>query len=316
LRRILILGVLFFISSGFMNTSEADNTAHSPEDRKRVDAVTAPTYNFAKPEPFEAMSAGAGTFKGTPNRDAFSGSLENLSFEGEQAFKLGNGLFRKFWVSSPSSTQASDGLGPLFNARSCQGCHLKDGRGRPPASPDEVASSLLVKLSVLAIKDGIETYVSEPTYGNQFQTFSTRGVPKEGNLDIIYTTRIVTLNGGETVELRKPHYTFSNLGYGKMHTDVRISPRLAPPMIGLGLLEAIPEEDILAQVKTTGEITGTAHMVTDLVTGKTVLGRFGWKASTPTIRVQTAEAFSNDIGISCLSSPMTGVIVRKSNRRA
>jgi len=270
----------------------------SQEDRLRVQAITQPTTEFGKAEPFEAMSAGAGTFKGKFGRDAFSDSLANLSFEGEQNFKLGNGLFRKFWVSSPSSTQASDGLGPLFNARSCQGCHLKDGRGRPPATPSDVASSLLVKLSIPQLKDGIESYINEPTYGSQFQTFSTPSVPKEGFLDITYKTRTVTLKGGEVVELRKPDYAFSDLGYGDMHTDVRVSPRLAQPMIGLGLLEAIAVDDILAQVKTTGNITGRAHMVIDPETGKTVLGRFGWKADAPSIRIQTANAFANDIGIS------------------
>ena len=66
------------------------------------------------------------------NQDSFSQFSANITFAEEETFKLGNALFRKLWVSSPSSTQASDGLGPLYNARACQTCHLKDGRGHPP----------------------------------------------------------------------------------------------------------------------------------------------------------------------------------------
>src|SRR5262245_29847280 len=95
----------------------------SEADRARVAGVTAPTADFTKPEAFERLSAGAGTSQATPNRDAFSHPAANLDFEGKANFNLGNGLFRKTWVPSPSSTLASDGLGPLFNARSCQECH-------------------------------------------------------------------------------------------------------------------------------------------------------------------------------------------------
>ncbi|WP_281015671.1 di-heme oxidoredictase family protein, partial [Mesorhizobium sp. M00.F.Ca.ET.216.01.1.1] len=110
----------------------ASRTDLTPKDEARVLAVTRPTTDFSKPEPFELMQGGAGTSRKDPSRDAFSQPAANITFEEEGNFKLGNALFRKNWVSSPSSTQASDGLGPLFNERACQNCHLKDGRGRPP----------------------------------------------------------------------------------------------------------------------------------------------------------------------------------------
>ncbi|WP_292118401.1 di-heme oxidoredictase family protein, partial [Mesorhizobium sp.] len=103
-------------------TSRTDLT---PKDQARVLAVTRPTTDFTMPEPFELMQGGAGTSRKDVNRDAFSQSSANITFEEEGNFKLGNALFRKNWVSSPSSTQASDGLGPLFNERACQNCHLK-----------------------------------------------------------------------------------------------------------------------------------------------------------------------------------------------
>ena len=75
-----------------------------------------------------------------------------MDFKRELDFKIGNGIFRKNWVSAPSSTDASDGLGPLFNSRACQNCHLKDGRGHPPLSSDvpDNSGSMLVRLSVPA----------------------------------------------------------------------------------------------------------------------------------------------------------------------
>ncbi|MGO4835914.1 di-heme oxidoredictase family protein, partial [Rhizobiaceae sp. 2RAB30] len=109
----------------------------TPEDLARVVAITRPATDFSKAEDFETMQGGAGTSRKRVNQDAFSQSSANITFEEEGTFKLGNGIFRKLWVSSPSSTQASDGLGPLFNARACQSCHLKDGRGHPPEdNPD------------------------------------------------------------------------------------------------------------------------------------------------------------------------------------
>ena len=124
-------------------TSRTDLT---PNDQARVRAVTKPTTDFTRPEPFELMQGGAGTSRKDVNRDAFSQSTANITFEEEGTFKLGNALFRKNWVSSPSSTQASDGLGPLFNERACQNCHLKDGRGRPPEG-DVGSTSMFLSLA-------------------------------------------------------------------------------------------------------------------------------------------------------------------------
>lgn len=106
----------------------------SEKEAARIAAVTAPATDFSKAEPYEALPGGGATSKVTPDTNAFSQFSETLTFEQELKFKIGNGLFRKTWVSAPSSTLASDGLGPLYNARACQRCHLKDGRGHPPAA--------------------------------------------------------------------------------------------------------------------------------------------------------------------------------------
>jgi len=284
------------------------------KDRARVADVTAPPTDFSKPEPFELMQGGAGTSRKRINRDAFSHANANLTFEEEQEFKVGNGLFKKMWASSPSSTLASDGLGPLYNARSCQGCHLKDGRGRPPRPGDE-AVSLFLRLSIapqtedhkkaLASKELLR--IPEPTYGGQFQAFAVPGLPAEGRFDIDLEEIEVPLSGGETAVLQKPAYTIRDLGYGDMHPDTLISPRVAPPMIGMGLLQAIHPGDIQAQADPDDEngdgISGRISEVRDPETGELVVGRFGWKASNPTIRTQTAGAFAGDIGIGSPGAP-------------
>ena len=113
-----------------------------------VAEVLKPATDFSAPEPFERHPGGATTQKETDGRNAFSQPAANLSFEERADFFVGNGLFKRLWVTAPSSTQAADGLGPLYNARSCQRCHLKDGRGHPPAGPDDSAVSMFLRLSV------------------------------------------------------------------------------------------------------------------------------------------------------------------------
>ncbi len=287
----------------------------SAEDLARVMAITALATDFSAAERFERMSAGATTSRARVNSNAFSHPFANLDFEGEQDFRIGNGLFKKVWVSSPASTQASDGLGPLFNARSCQRCHLKDGRGHPPQGPDDLATSMFFRLSVpprtaedrAALADRRLLRIAEPTYGGQLQDIAVPGIPAEGRMEISYEEIPVELNGGETAMLRRPTYSVSDLGYGPMAPDVLLSPRVAQPMIGLGLLEAIHDSDILANADpddADGDgISGRPSWVRDPDTGDLVLGRFGWKASNPTVHAQSAGAFNGDIGISNPASP-------------
>ncbi len=83
-------------------------------------------------EPGEELPGGEATSReSVDNRDAFSHFSHGIGLEGESKFKIGNAIFRRLWVSAPASTESADGLGPLYNARGCQNCHLKDGRGHP-----------------------------------------------------------------------------------------------------------------------------------------------------------------------------------------
>ena len=261
----------------------------------------------------EDLPGGAATARAsTNNRNAFSHASGNLSFSNEFDFKIGNAMFRKLWVSSPASTRSSDGLGPLYNARSCQRCHLKDGRGHPPQAnwPEDNAVSMFLRLSVppqtdehlRLLNEGRINVVPEPTYGTQLQDLAIQGHPGEGRMHISYKERQIRLADGTTVSLREPSYRITNLGYGPLHPDLMISPRVAPQMIGLGLLEAIPEAAILASADPDDRdgdgISGKSNRVWSRVHQKVVLGRFGWKAGMPNILEQSASAFAGDIGIS------------------
>ena len=281
----------------------------SQKDLLRVELITRPTSDFSKAERFEQMQGGAASSKRRPDRDAFSQHSTNISFADELDFKLGNALFRKFWVSSPSSTQASDGLGPFYNARACQSCHLKDGRGRPPVEGEKAVSLFLrlgqlpsTKKQIDMLKQGSKLVFPDPVYGSQLQNFAVPGLAAEGDMELTYSTRVEMLADGTKVKLRVPKYSIRDLSYGPLDVKTILSPRIAPPMIGLGLVEQIHPSDILRLADPDDEnndgISGTTQIIRDATSGDTHIGRFGWKAENATIRSQSAGAFSGDIGLS------------------
>ncbi|WP_249671895.1 di-heme oxidoreductase family protein [Pseudomonas abieticivorans] len=260
---------------------------------------------FTKAEPGEAQSAGSATVKRS-DQNAFALPSANLSAERRLDFSVGNSFFRSPWVIAPSTTTARDGLGPLFNTNACQNCHVKDGRGHPPEADANNAVSMLVRLSLPdapAYAREIERLgvVPEPVYGTQLQDMAVPGVAPEGKVRVDYTPVPVTFDDGTVVQLRQPHLQITQLGYGPMHPDTRFSARVAPPMIGLGLLEAIAEADLLTnaaqQAKQFPGIQGRPNYVWDDAQGKTVLGRFGWKAGQPNLNQQNVHAFSGDMGL-------------------
>ncbi|MCK1791366.1 di-heme oxidoredictase family protein [Pseudomonas violetae] len=267
---------------------------------------------FTKAEPGEAQSGGSTTVRKT-DQNAFSLPSANLAPSRRLDFSVGNSFFRNPWVIAPATTTARDGLGPLFNTNGCQNCHIKDGRGHPPTPDAANAVSMLVRLSIPnapAYAKVIEQLgmVPEPVYGGQFQDMSVPGVVPEGKVRVDYTPVPVRFKDGTEIELRKPTLQISQLGYGPMHPDTRFSARIAPPMIGLGLLEAIPQAAILAnaqaQAKDNNGVSGRPNLVWDDVQRKAVLGRFGWKAGQPNLNQQNIHAFSGDMGLTTSLRPI------------
>ncbi len=257
-------------------------------------------------DPLGEYVGGKGTVFAT-GRQAFSFPLANLSDAEHTRFVIGNSFFKRNWVEAPASTTARDGLGPHFIARSCAGCHGMDGRGAPPdwqrtigPEPDGTVA-LLIRLSVAGKPDPHAGVKPEPVYGDQFNNAAIQGVKPEGHVEI----RSEPLHGrfadGTPYTLHKPIYSLTQLGYGPMAKDVMMSPRIAPQVIGLGLLEAIPESEILvnarAQAAMGGPIKGMPNRVWDAFAQKEVIGRFGWKANTGTVAHQSAGAFLGDMGI-------------------
>lgn len=299
--------VFLAVAAGGMAADEARRADLSPEDRSRVLAVTAPATDFSRAEPFEAMPGGAATGMTVKGRDVFSKPSANLDTASGHDFILGNALFRKLWVASPSSTLASDGLGPLYNARSCQSCHIRDGRGHPPEGGDAV--SMVLRLARDAVTPTEKAILvahealnfPDPVYGRQLQDLAIPGLAAEGRVTVRYTEEPVTLSEGERAMLRKPAYAVEALGYGALDPATTLSARIAPPMIGLGLIEAIHSADIEALAdpddRNSDGISGRVARVRD-EKGALALGRFGWKAQNATVEQQTAAAFADDIGIS------------------
>lgn len=232
--------------------------------------------------------------------NAFSLAARNLRGERRDRFFVGNSLFNRGWVTAPSSTTGMDGLGPTFNANSCSSCHFKDGRGAPPAGSGEEFLGLLVRLSVPG-QDEHGGPLGEPTYGGQFNHRSILGVPAEGRSSVTYEEVPGAYADGTPYSLRRPAYALSDLAFGPLSPGVMLSPRTAPAMIGLGLLAAVPEQDLLAladEGDADGDgISGRPNRVWDVKTGRTALGRFGWKANQPGLEQQNAGAFLGDIGI-------------------
>jgi len=243
--------------------------------------------------------AGGETTVYASGRNAFSFPAANLTDAERTRFVIGNSFFKRNWVEAPASTKARDGLGPHFIARSCGGCHVQDGRGAPPENGEQPVG-LLLRLSVPGVgrHGGV---LPEPTYGDQFNNFAVQQVKPEGKVEISHSEVRGNFADGTPYTLLQPHYTMRDLGYGPMARNVLVSPRVAPQIIGVGLIEAIDEADVLAnareQAALQGPIKGVPNRVWDAPAGRMMLGRFGWKANVASIAHQTAGAFNGDIGI-------------------
>ncbi|NUY82052.1 c-type cytochrome [Flavobacterium sp. MAH-1] len=275
-----LLGAVLFLSVSACSDSDSDYQPLTPEEGEQFSGGSSTVFNSTE--------------------EAFGFASSAITPDQASDFGVGNSFFRQNWVMAPSSTTARDGLGPFYNAISCASCHFKDGRGRPPSFDGEFGKGLLLRLSV-AGTDAFGGQLPDPIYGGQLQDKAIFGQTAKGDYTISYETIIETLADGTTVELRKPIYHIQNLAYGDMATNVMVSPRIANQIIGMGLLEAIPQQTILDFIDSgdsNGDgIVGKANYVRDYTSNTTKLGRFGWKANQPSIRQQVAMALHQDMGL-------------------
>jgi CxxC motif-containing protein (DUF1111 family) len=246
----------------------------------------------AQPAPGGATTALKRSPDETLERDAFSQPAANLDAEGRARFMVGNSFFTTPWVVAPASTQARDGLGPLYNASACQHCHIRDGRGHPPDPARTDASGALLRIAV-------GTGAADPVYGRQIQDRAIPGVAAEARIALRWESAYIELGDGAQIELRRPVITLADPAYGTISTPLHASLRIAPPMIGLGLLEALDAADIRAGAdpddRNADGISGRAAEAAGSSTP--ALGRFGWKAAQPTVRDQIVSALRNDMGL-------------------
>ncbi|WP_227676477.1 di-heme oxidoredictase family protein [Psychrobacter sp. 1044] len=290
--------------------NNADNPTLTPERLQTIETLAGvPMQQLASFDPQE-VKQGGDTGISISSAESYSKPSSNLTASRKGHFFIGNAFFRQPWVIAPASTDSRDGLGALFNVAACQSCHVKDGRGHAPMTSDDDADSLLIRLAMPATTDeqrqqlqnSLMEKVVHPMYGGQLQDRGIQGVPAEARIAVQWTDKPVTFADGHIETLRAPTFNLTKPGYGAFDDDLMVSPRVALPMIGLGLLEQIPDEAIKKQAvdnknSTNGDISGKFNWVMDPQTGKHALGRFGWKAGQTKLITQNQSAFNEDMGL-------------------
>lgn len=245
----------------------------------------------------KALSGGSATVLDASSQ-AFTMPIPTLSANELDKFLEGDVAFEQVFVTPPA--ELNPGVGPLFSQTSCVGCHLRDGRGRGGfGSEPPFVGSMLMRLSLPGV-DAHGGPVPVPGFGVQLGDRASFGVAPEARVSVSYYETEETLSDGEKVYLQHPIYTLYD-EYEPLPGGVLTSPRMAPPVFGRGLLEAISESDIVAlsdpnDINGDG-ISGRPNYVYNFRTQQMQLGRFGMKANNPDLLQQTAGAYNEDMGV-------------------
>ena len=252
---------------------------------------------LADQELLDSASFSAGPFTtGESGEQAFSTPYAGLDKDQAREFAEGHAQFNEAWVLAPA--RGVWGLGPTFNEDRCAHCHVNNGRAAAPDEGREAERGMLIRLSIPG-KSKQGGPLPHPAYGDQLQNRGIEArVPAEGQAIIHYREKEVSFADGEKRTLRSPTMELKNLQFGELGPDTMISVRLAQQVVGLGLLEAVPESTILdiARSQQNTAVAGHPNYVWDIENERRVVGRFGWKANQPSLRQQTASAFHADIG--------------------
>ncbi|WP_419770341.1 MAG: di-heme oxidoredictase family protein [Candidatus Marinarcus sp.] len=244
----------------------------------------------------------------TASKNGFTQSYSNLTSDEIDRHMLGKSFFRIPWVEAPSATTARDGLGPLFNANSCISCHPNNAQGSVYTKDGLISRSMVARLSIDA-NDSLQHqqymqqqgFVPDEVYGGQLSINGVKDVPYEGKLKITYEEKPIQYPDGSVVYLRVPTYELIELNYGKLNANTSISVRKAPALIGLGWVDQISDEAILAnedvEDKNHDGISGKANRVYSFEKKGFAVGKYTYKASVPTVKNQIANAFHNDMSL-------------------
>lgn len=206
----------------------------------------------------------------------------------------GKALFERRWIASPSSTSSANGLGPLFNATSCDGCH----KGGGPATFVSDTGGLGARGFVvrLVTPDGLP----DPLYGRQLQERGIAGMVPEAR---VFPTLVADANHPDGHALTQ---MTAVVKFNGPVPSTRSEIRVAPSLAGRGLIAQIDEHAILAhadQEDRDGDgISGVPHLIRTLK-GTDTVGRFGWKASSPSLAVSITTAAAIDMGLGSTLEP-------------
>lgn len=232
--------------------------------------------------------------------EAFTFVSEDLPAEFKDLFEAGNILFNATWVASISKKAIHDGLGPQFNNISCSNCHLNNGRGQPPEGPDDTHDTMIIKLSV---PDPNKNSCTTPlrTLGEQLQEKAIEGGKKEGTKKVSWSNIEGTYEDGTPYLLRKPHIQIKTTHPFALPNNVIMSGRIGNPIIGLGLINRVSDE-LLKSIEDPDDlngdgISGRRSLIINSKSKTVVLGKFGWKASVPSLIQQNSIAALQDLGL-------------------
>lgn len=268
---------------------------------------SAPMERIARADPRELSGGDMTNFH--TGIAPFEQPADNLPWQYGAIFDEGDGLFDKVYTPGDGSTSATVkpgegmrrvGVGPLFNAAGCAQCHFRDGR---PAQPYVSGGPMLGMFLRVSVPDGRGGWMAPPGYHGQLRDKAVPGVVPEAQGHIDWVEQPGAFPDGEVYSLRRPVYRISDLAYGPWPAGAVVEARSAPPVHGVGLLEAIDEADLLALARafeTQGDadqVSGRINWVSDPETGRRVPGRFSLKANEPSVRAQAAAAAFNDMGV-------------------
>jgi len=231
---------------------------------------------------------------------AFENPSPNLSEEDTQLHFTGDSNFGAQFVTPPAAFNA--GLGPTFNNNSCDACHTKNGRGQPVFGTGPLGSQALLRISIPGGAPEVPGGVGiVPGLGTQLQDHATFGNSAEGTVQLSFETEEGSYADGTPYQLRRPKISVRLADGSNLPPSVMTSMRVPPPIFGLGLLEAVPDSEILSRQDPDDAdgngISGRANVVYNAETGQTSIGRFGRKANRPTLIQQAASAYFNDMGV-------------------
>ncbi|WP_330205181.1 di-heme oxidoredictase family protein [Cyanobacterium sp. DS4] len=237
---------------------------------------------------------------------AYEQHSAGLNPEQIQRHRDGDMAFEAVFVTPPATVNA--GLGPLFNNSSCAGCHIRNGRGLPKkgqilarVSQDKITSLTSPLNYHLEKSVYMDNTPPVPGLGTQIQDLGVYGYSPEAEVNINWLEIQESYGDGKPYSLRYPQAQITLKNGKPLSSDVQTSLRIPSPVFGVGLLEAIEEEDILALAdeKDTNKdgISGKANRVWDEEKQSLALGRFGWKANQPNLLQQSASAYVNDMGV-------------------